>query len=387
MKHTTAALLMAAALSGCSTFSQMTSAVMPAKTDSATAPKALKELKPTAAIRTLWQVSTGSGAGKDYVRIHPQVDDSAVLVAGGSSASAWSKVNGGLIWKTSLESEVTGGVSSGEGGVFLGTGNGNAIALDRQTGKVIWKTPLGSEVLAVSPPKNGVVVFRTSDGHLHGLATQSGQPLWQQERKNPTLSLRGASTPIVVGGMVIAGFDSGVVTAFDMQSGKGLWEITLSVPRGSSDLDRMTDVDGEMKALGEALFAASYNGRIAGINMRTGSVAWAAPYSSYTGVDVDSNGLYTSSDTGDLWKLAPLSGNPLWKMDDLQHRQPTAPTLLGQYLVVGDYQGYLHWINTSNGQIAARVQGDKAGYTVAPVKDGNTVYTLGKNGLLSAFSL
>lgn len=385
MKHTTTALLMALALSGCSTFSQMTSAVMPANTG--TPPKALKELKPTANVRTLWQVSTGSGAGKDYVRIHPQVDESAVLVAGGSSASAWSKVNGGRIWQTTVDGTVTGGVSSGEGGVFLGTDKGNAIALDRQTGKVLWSTPLGSEVLAVSPAKNGIVAFRTGDGNLQGLAVKTGQRLWQQERKSPTLSLRGASAPLVVGGMVIAGFDNGVVTAFDMQSGKGLWEVTLSVPRGSSDLDRMTDVDGEMKALGEALFAASYNGRIAGINMRDGNVAWAAPYSSYTGVDADPNGLYTSNDAGDVWKLEPLSGNPVWKLDDLERRQPTAPTLLGQFLVVGDYQGYLHWVNTSNGQIAARVQGDKSGYTVAPVKDGNTVYTLGKSGLLSAFNI
>ena len=384
MKHTTAALLIAVTLSGCSTFSQMTSAIMPAS--SGTPPKALKELKPTATVRTLWQVSTGSGVGKDYVRIHPQVDDSAVLIAGGSSASAWSKVNGGRLWQTAIEGDVTGGVSTGEGGVFLGTDKGNAIALDRQSGKMLWSTPLGSEVLAVSPAKNGVVAFRTGDGGLHGISVKEGQRLWQQERKSPTLSLRGASTPLVVGSMVIAGFDNGVVTAFDMQSGKGLWEIPLSVPRGSSDLDRMTDVDGEMKALGEALFATSYNGRIAGINMREGSAAWAAPYSSYTGVDADANGLYTSNDSGDVWKLEPLSGSPVWKMDDLQSRQPTTPTLLGQYLVIGDYQGYLHWINTSNGQVAARVQGDKSGYTAAPVKDGNTVYALGKTGLLSAFN-
>ncbi|SEA11105.1 Beta-barrel assembly machine subunit BamB [Thiothrix caldifontis] len=385
MKQITAALLVAAALSGCSTLSQMTSAVIPAKTENP--PKALKDIKTTVAVRTVWQVSTGSEIGKDYVRIHPNVDESAVLVAGGRSASAWNKVNGGRIWQTTLDNDVTGGVNSGEGGVFIGTASGSAIALDRQTGKVRWSSPLGSEVLAVSPAKNGVVVFRTSNGGLHGLSAQDGQILWQQGRKSPTLSLRGTSTPIVVGGMVIAGFDNGVVTAFDMQSGKGLWEVTLSVPRGSSDLDRMTDVDGEMKALGEALFAASYNGRIAGINMRDGRVAWAAPYSSYTGVEADPNGLYTSSDTGDVWKLELLSGNPVWKLDDLQRRQPTAPALSGQYLVIGDYQGYLHWINTSNGQIAARTQGDKAGYTVAPVKEGNVVYSLGKSGLLSAFSI
>lgn len=385
MKRITAALLMALAVSGCSSISQMTSAVIPAKDSNP--PKALKEFKPTASVRSLWQVSTGSGTGKDYVRIHPYVDEGAVFVAGGRSASAWSKSNGGRIWQTAIDGDVTAGVNGGEGGVFVGTAAGKAIALDRQTGQPRWQTAVGSEVLAVSPARHGVVVFRTSNGGLHGLAVENGQILWQEGRKSPTLSLRGASTPVVVGNMVIAGFDSGVVTAFDMHSGEGLWEVTLSVPRGSSDLDRMTDVDGEMKALGEALFAASYNGRIAGINMRNGNIAWAAPYSSYTGVDADPNGLYTSSDAGDLWKLDPQTGNPVWKMDDLQRRLPTAPALLGNYLVVGDKEGYLHWINASNGQLAARLRGDSAGYTVAPQQDGNSVYTLGRSGLLSAFSI
>lgn len=385
MKRITAALLMALAVSGCSSISQMTSAVIPAKDSNP--PKALKEFKPTASVRSLWQVSTGSGTGKDYVRIHPYVDEGAVFVAGGRSASAWSKSNGGRIWQTAIDGDVTAGVNGGEGGVFVGTAAGKAIALDRQTGQPRWQTAVGSEVLAVSPARHGVVVFRTSNGGLHGLAVENGQILWQEGRKSPTLSLRGASTPVVVGNMVIAGFDSGVVTAFDMHSGEGLWEVTLSVPRGSSDLDRMTDVDGEMKALGEALFAASYNGRIAGINMRNGNIAWAAPYSSYTGVDADPNGLYTSSDAGDLWKLDPQTGNPVWKMDDLQRRLPTAPALLGNYLVVGDKEGYLHWINASNGQLAARLRGDSAGYTVAPQQDGNSVYTLSRSGLLSAFSI
>lgn len=385
MKRISAALLLALAVAGCSTFQQVTTAVIPAKDSNP--PKALKEFKPTANVRSLWQVSTGSSTGKDYVRIHPYIDQGAVFVAGGRSASAWNKSNGGRIWQATIDGEVTAGVNGGEGGIFLGTDGGKAIALDQQTGQPRWQVALGNEVLAVSPSRNGVVVFRTSNGGLHGLASDSGQILWQEGRQSPALSLRGASTPVVVGNRVIAGFDSGVVTAFDMRSGQGLWEVTLSVPRGSSDLDRMTDVDGDMKALGEALFATSYNGQIAGINMRNGSIAWAAPYSSHTGVDADPNGLYTSSDAGDLWKLNPQTGTPLWKMDDLQRRQPTAPALVGNHLVVGDKDGYLHWINTSNGQFAARLRGDSAGYTVAPQTDGNVVYTLGRSGLLSAFSL
>lgn len=385
MKRIIATFISVLTLAGCSTFQQVTSSVLPA--EESNPPKELKAFQATAKVRTLWQVDTGSGAGKHYVRIHPYVEGDAVFVAGGTQASAWNKSTGQRLWQVSVDEEVTGGVNGGDGSVFVGTSNGSAVALDSKSGKIRWIEHLSSEVLAVSPASKGVVVFRTSDGRLHGLSTRSGEILWQKTRTNPILSLRGASTPIVVANMVIAGFDNGVITAFDIQSGTALWEITLSVPRGRSELDRMTDVDGKLKALGEALFAASYNGQIAGINMRDGEAAWAAPYSSYTGVDADPNGLYTTNVTGDLWKLEPQNGQPLWKMDDLQYRQPTAPTLFGKYVVVGDFEGYLHWINTSNGQLANRVQGDKQGYTVAPVLADNILYSLGKSGILSAFSL
>jgi outer membrane protein assembly factor BamB len=146
-------------------------------------------------------------------------------------------------------------------------------------------------------------------------------------------------------------------------------------------------VDGKMKAVGEALFATGYNGLIMGINMRDGKPAWSAPYSSYSGLDADANGVYTTSISGLFWKLDPQTGKPVWKMDDLERRQLTAPTIVGNYVIVGDYKGVLHWINTGTGLLAARVQGDPAGYTVAPILDGNVIYTLGRSGVLSAIAL
>lgn len=381
MKPLVAAICIALSLAGCSSIQQ----VLPGKDPNP--PKPLKEFSPTANVKTLWQVNTGSSTGKDYVRIHPYANESAVFAAGGRFASAWSKTNGGRIWQTPIDGEVTGGVNGGEGSVFLGTSNGSAIALDAQTGKVRWSTRLSSEVLAVSSAQNGIVAFRTSDGALHGVAVQTGEILWQQLRQSPVLSLRGAGVPVLAGGMVIAGFDNGVVTAFDMRNGNAIWEAVLSVPREGSDIDKITDVDGKLKTLGDALFAASYNGQIAGINMRSGSAAWAAPYSSYTGVDADPNGLYSTNSHGDLWKLAPLSGQPVWKMDDLASRQPTAPSLMGNYVMVGDKEGFIHWINAETGKFAARTRGDNAGYTVSPLVDGNIAYTLGRGGLLSAFAI
>jgi outer membrane protein assembly factor BamB len=357
---------------------------MPAKDSNP--PKELKAIQASANAQTLWKVSTGS-SDKDYVRLHPYVDDASVVVAGGGSASAWDKRTGANLWKTPISEEITGGVSGGDGLVFLGTSEGSAIALDRQTGKIRWIEHLNSEILSVSTAAKGRVVFRTGDGQLSGLSTQTGEIVWQQIRPTPELSLRGAGVPIIVGSAVIAGFDNGTVTAFDLETGTGLWEAILSVPRGTNDLEKITDVDGRLKQVGSALFAASYNGQIAGLRLQDGAVGWSKPFSSYGGVDADANGLYSADAESNVWKINPQTGAPIWKMDDLQRRTVTAPILMNNYLVVGDYAGYLHWINSSNGQIVARLQGDTAGYTVAPVSDGQVIYTFGKSGVLAAHAL
>lgn len=373
-------LLLAASLSACSSLSS----VMPAKDSNP--PKELKAIQASANAQTLWKVSTGS-SDKDYVRLHPYVDDALVVVAGGGSASAWDKRTGANLWKTPISEEITGGVNGGDGLVFLGTSEGSAIALDRQTGKIRWIEHLNSEILSVSTAAKGRVVFRTGDGQLSGLSTQTGEIVWQQIRPTPELSLRGAGVPIIVGSAVIAGFDNGTVTAFDLETGTGLWEAILSVPRGTNDLEKITDVDGRLKQVGSALFAASYNGQIAGLRLQDGAVGWSKPFSSYGGVDADANGLYSADAESNVWKINPQTGAPIWKMDDLQRRTVTAPILMNNYLVVGDYAGYLHWINSSNGQIVARLQGDTAGYTVAPVSDGQVIYTFGKSGVLAAHAL
>lgn len=373
-------LFLVASLTACTSFSS----VLPAK--DVNPPKELKALQATANAQTLWKVSTGS-SDKSYVRLYPYVDEALVIVAGGGSASAWDKRTGASLWKTPISEEITGGVNGGEGLVFLGTSAGSAIALDRQTGKIRWIEHLNSEVLSVSSASKGRVAFRTSDGQLTGLSTQTGEIVWQQIRETPALSLRGAGVPLIVGNAVIAGFDNGTVTAFDLETGTGLWEAILSVPRGSSDIDKIIDVDGRIKQVGSALFAASYNGQIAGIRLQDGALGWSQPYSSYAGVDADVSGLYSADVEGNIWRINPQTGAPIWKMDDLQRRTPTAPTLVAGYLVVGDYQGYLHWINTSNGQMVARLQGDTAGYTVPPVSDGQVIYTFGKSGVLAAHAL
>jgi len=346
--------------------------------------KPLKALEGNVNAQTLWQVNTGSSVSN--ARIHPFVNDTAVYTANGATVSAWDKSSGKVIWSTPLGQRISGGVNGDETTVFVGTRDGNAVAIDAKTGKTRWITALSTEVLAVSPASQGRVVFRTIDGKLHSLDSSNGEAVWQRQQRTPQLSFYGASVPIIVDKGVIAGFDNGKLAAYDLNSGKPIWEVTLSVPKGSSELDQIVDIDGRLKPLGNALFASNNNGRMAGINMQDGNVGWAKVFSSITGADANKDGVFSSDEKGHIWKIEPLTGKSLWSQDDLQNRRPTAPTLTtsGSHIITGDRQGNLHWIDAKTGLITSRIVGDPAGYHVPALSISDTVYTLGRSGVLTA---
>lgn len=381
-------------LSGCSQVRE--SGLFKGKQKSVLTP--LKEVKTSLKTTQAWQVNTGNVMGDN--KIHPYVDNNTIFVAGGSSATALQKSTGKQLWKADIGENITAGVNGTllanpqnrkaikplASQVFIGTNSGNAIALDAKTGKIQWIERLSSEVLSVSASDAGRVIFRTADGKLHGLSSQSGELIWQRSQKTPALTQLGASVPIIVSNIVIAGFDNGKIAAYQLQTGQPLWEVVLALPSGDSDLERIVDVDGRLKALGNALFASSLNGSITGINIEEGKRVWRKPFSSPTGVDASGAGLFSSDDKGNIWAINPQTGNPVWSLNDLAGRQPSTPALINKTLVITDAQGKIHFIGT-DGKFVARQQGDPTGYSVEPTISGRDIYLMGKSGLLSKITL
>ena len=369
-------------LNGCS----ITSQVFGSKTSRPIPLKPLKVFTTSINTKKAWEVKTGSAMGDN--KIHPFIDAQFVYIAGSQSASAWQKSTGKAQWKVDIGESISAGVNGtsnvNNSQVFIGTNNGNAISLDAKTGKIQWIERLSSEVQSISPSKDGRVAFRTIDGKLHGLSSSTGELIWQQSQTSPALTLHGASVPILVGPLVVAGFDNGKVAAYQLQDGLKAWEIILAEARGTTELDRIIDVDGKLMSLGNALFGASLHGNIRGINLAKGATTWSNSFSTSTGVNVNTQGLYTSDDKGNIWRINPQTGAPAWKMDDLERYEPTLPALAGDsLLVIGDKKGNIHWVNAKTGLFVARNQGDPAGYSIEPEISGGSVYAIGKSGILS----
>jgi outer membrane protein assembly factor BamB len=323
---------------------------------------------------------------RGYIEIYPKIANNHVFVTGLDSVSAYDKKTGHLIWQEVLGQTITGGLNIDANAIYVGTEDGSAVALDQKTGKTLWITLLNQPVVAISSVKDQKIVFRTLNGKIHALSTENGEQLWQHTQTTPTLSLQGSSTPIIAGPFVVTGFDNGSVVAYELATGKEAWLVKLGVESGLTELSKLTDIDAEMKAIGTALFAVSYQGSIAGIDMREGRIGWKRKISSFTGIDANEKGLFVSDNQGQIWRLDPLTGNPAWKNDDLVNRMPTAPVLKGSELVIADNTGYIHWYNTQTGKVTQRIKGDDSGYAVAPLIDANTVYAFSKSGLLSVYS-
>lgn len=359
--------------------------------------KAISAKSPKVTTKTNWTVNTSSLVGNYTVK--PHLDSQTIYVAGGISASAWNKNSGKQKWKVNIGETISAGVSGKSSNskqndsknpqqIFIGTTNGNAISLNASTGKIQWIERLSGEIHAISPSLNGRVVFRTNDGTLHGLSSKTGEFIWQRSQRTPALTIMGASTPIIVGNNVVSGFDNGKVAAYNLENGVPAWEVTLAFPRGTSDLERIIDIDGTIVAVDTALFISTMNGNINGVDIANGVTAWSKTFSSATGVSVNTLGLYSSDDKGNIWKFKPHSGDTAWKIDDLQRYEPTLPIIVGSSLiVVADKKGNLHWINSNTGKFVARIKGDYAGYSIEPAVDGSSIFALGKSGTLSKITV
>ncbi len=365
-------------LSACSLF----------ETDNTEPPAELVDIDTTLKVSRAWSQDTGSGTRKRYLKLHPFLQEGTLYVANANGrVGAYDAQSGKEVWQVSTRLPITGGVNGGEGLLVVGTGQGEAVALRAENGQELWRTRVSSEVMAVSAIDLGVVVVRTNDGKLHALGAGSGELLWQAQRNTPRLSLRGVGVPLVTSGMLINGFDNGKVVALSLSRGTVVWEAVVAAPSGRSELERMVDVDGQIVVSEGIVYAASFQGRVAAINLRDGRVIWERDFSSYAGLSVDRRHVYVSDDLSSVWALDRDSGAPLWKQDKLRLRGVTAPVVLGDYVAVADFEGYVHWMSREDGHFVARTRADGRGVLAPPVVSGNRVFIVGKGGRLSAFEI
>lgn len=347
-------------------------------------PAPLSELEPAFEVRQAWSADVGA-ATEDYLGLVPRAIEGVVYVAGaGGRVSALEADSGRSRWEVNLETRLGGGVGVGEDRVAVGTRDGRVIALARDTGRELWRASVSSEMLAPPAVAGGYVVAQSVDGRVYAFSAEDGERLWVYERSEPALSLRGMDAPVLVADAVLTGFASGRLVALALEGGGLLWEASVSEPRGRNEIERLVDVDVSPLVFQEAVYAATYQGKLAALNPRTGRVIWSREISTYTGLAADATHVYLTDETGRVLAFDRETGAVAWRQEALRGRRPNAPLVYEDFVVVADYEGYVHWLSREDGRLLARYRAARDAIRAPAVVEQDTLFVAAISGRLSA---
>lgn len=379
------------ALSGCSSVREsMTDSVTGwfEDKDNAEPPAKLVDFKPSVSVSERWSANVGSNSTKLYVRLQPKVDGDRIYAAGAKGrVSAYNVDSGQLLWQVDTGLPLRGGPGSGDGLVLLGTADAEVIALDRNSGAERWRTKVSSEVLAAPSAEGGVTVARSIDGRIYGFSSENGQRIWIHDSSVPVLTLRGTSAPIITNGGVIAGLSNGKLVALLLKNGSLLWESRIAIPSGRSELERIVDIDADPIVADGVVHVVTYQGNVATVALENGRGLWNRKMSSHAGIGADSKVLYITDEDSAVWALDRRSGSSFWKLEKLRARKLSAPAAYGNYVVVGDLEGYVHFLDKTSGAFVARLRVGSSPIVAAPIVSGDTVFISSSSGKLTALRI
>ncbi|RWR02995.1 membrane biogenesis protein [[Pantoea] beijingensis] len=388
-KYLLPGLISVTLLSGCSLFSGEEDVVQMAPL-----PKVENQFTP----EKVWSTSVGDGIGDYYSNLHPAWQDSTVFAADRFGlVKALDAADGKEKWKVDLSEKtgflssnrpalLSGGVTAAGEHIYIGSERAQVYALNSADGTIAWQTKVAGEALSRPVVSDGLVLIHTSNGMLQGLDQSSGTIKWSVNLDMPALSLRGESAPTAAFGAAIVGGDNGRVSAVMLNQGQLIWQQRISQPSGATEIDRLSDVDTTPVVVNGVVYALAYNGDLTALDLRSGQVQWKREIGSVRDLIVDAGRIYLVDQNDRVIALNVDGGVSVWRQSDLLHRNLTSPVLYNGYLVVGDSEGYLHWINTSDGRFVAQQKVDSSGFQTEPVVASDKLLIQAKNGKVYAFT-
>ncbi len=297
-------------------------------------------------------------------------------------------LNGRILWKQFLKNSVTAGPVLAENKIFVITSEAKLFCLGAENGEILWSAPISSDALAAPAISGGIGFIHTLDGGLSAVNLKDGRQLWRISTVLPNMTLRRASAPIVYDKYVVAGFANGKLFAVNKENGTVLWSHNISNPKGRSELQRITDIIADPVIVNNVVYAVSYQGNLTAIKLDSGELLWEKELSSYSGIIIDGNAVYISTIDGKVLAIDNKTGTIFWVQEDLQGRVLSKPIVFDKYLVIGDQDGNLHFLDKLYGYTKGRVFLDSSGISISPlVINKNKLYVLTNNGSLEILEI
>jgi len=338
------------------------------------------------------------GIGKYYSHLRPVGNDTSLFVA---DRNGWVKSlkldTGKVIWQTNLSQKtglistkndsamLSGGLTVDGDLVYVGSEHAILFALNASDGSVVWKTQVAGEVLSRPIISSDLILIHTGNGIIQAINKTNGSIHWTLNLDIPTLSLRGESAPAISSGTAVFGGDNGRVSAVTIDQGQLIWQQVISEVKGSTEIERLNDVDMRPLIVNGVVYAAAYNGNFVALQLNSGEILWKRNLGSVNDFAIHAGYIYLVDQNDRLLALKSDTGIPVWKQSDLLHRGLTAPLIYNGYLVAGDSAGYLHWLNTEDGRFVTQQKVNRSGFLSAPIEISGRLIIQARDGTVYSF--
>lgn len=356
--------------------------------DNTPKPKPLKELNSNVKISKNWSVPVGKGKkNNEYLKLKA-VEHSGVIYTADASGliQAVNKSDGALKWSTQLNHKIISGPAVSNNYLAVSTNASTLAVFSRDNGKELWQKKVSSEILSPPAIAHNKVITKTIDGKVIVFDANSGSQVWTVDHGSPSLVLKASSSPIVLGNLVLIGFSDGKLDAYEIDTGHLAWQRSIAYATGTSDVERLIDIDSDPIIKDNVAYIATYQGYIGALSLNDGQFLWKKPASVYKNMLLAKNSLYLTDANDVVWSLNSHNGNVNWKQSSLKARGLTEPVMMGKKLVVGDKTGYLHVLSTQTGELLGRSQ-LASGVSISPSVVDKKLYVLTDNGMLNNISV
>lgn len=316
-------------------------------------PTALKAFTPELKARVLWSASIGDSPD---AALQPAASESVAYVASQEgTVSAIDLESGKVVWKRDMKRRISAGVAYTSGAVVFAAERGLVIALD-QSGKDLWTFQASTEVFTPPAASLGSVIVRAADGRITALDASDGRRRWSFQRQLPPLTLRNPEPVTIAQSTVYAGYAGGKLLAMNLTNGNLRWEATVALPKGATEIERISDVSGYPVISLRQVCAGTFQGRVGCFDLQNGTSAWARDFSTTVGVSADDRYVIGFNEKGEMFAFSRDGGAQVWRHEDYVFRKPQAPVVFGRSVVFSDSEGWVHAVARDTGKPLARVE-------------------------------
>jgi len=277
-------------------------------------------------------------------------EDSIFFITKDGALTKLSQDTGETLFSKKIDTKIKTGLFSGLDNYFFFTDERNFLTKIDEKGNLIWSIKLPNSLNLKPFFYKNQIIFKYINNSIESFDVSTGLSLWSYARQNPPLSINVQSPITVVNDILYSGFPGGKVVIIEPESGSFLTELTMSRPKGVTEIDRTNDVAGDLGIIDSLLYAASYNGEITAFDRASGSKIWSRKISSYHGIATDNINLIVAHENDSIYNFDLKSGKTIWKNNDLSYRKISIPLIFNDYLLAIDYLGVLHIINLVEGE-------------------------------------